>query len=50
MMIKTKRSLDQTEGRRWARLKAELVRAFAAPESEYRSLDAETVIARNARK
>ncbi len=32
------------------RLKAELTKAFAAPDSAYKPLDANTVIKRNARK
>ncbi len=41
------RERAETEG--FERLKAELVNAFAAPESSYAVLDAETLIARNAR-
>ena len=40
---------QRTEAEGFERLKAELTVAFAAPESAYEALDAETVIARNAR-
>lgn len=44
-----RRDKDQREGEQFARLKAELTRAFAAPEESFRPLDAESVIARNRR-
>jgi antitoxin ParD1/3/4 len=34
----------------FVRLKAELARAFAAPDRDYKPLDADTVIKRNVRK
>ena len=40
---------ERAEAEGFERLKAELTAAFAAPESAYQSLDAETIIARNAR-
>ena len=40
----------RVEAERFERLKAELGRAFAARERAYQALDAETVIARNARR
>ncbi len=45
-----RRDWSRVEAERFERLKAELGRAFAAPESAYQALDAETVIARNARR
>ena len=45
-----RRDKDQAERETFDRLKAELTRAFAAPDSTYRTLDAETVIARNPRR
>lgn len=44
-----RRDKERTEAQRFEQLKAELTSAFAAPESAYEVLDAETVIARNAR-
>jgi len=44
-----RRDKERVERERLALLKAELVNAFAAPESDYQSLDADAVIARNAR-
>ncbi|GIK47913.1 MAG: hypothetical protein KJZ75_09240 [Hyphomonadaceae bacterium] len=43
-----RRDMQRAEGEAFERLKAELTRAFAAPDSAYQPLDAETVIARNA--
>lgn len=40
----------RAEREQFERLKAELVTAFAAPETAYREVDAETVIRRNARR
>lgn len=45
-----RRDKERTETERFKRLKAELTAAFATPESAYEVLDAETVIARNARR
>ena len=45
-----RRDWSRVEAERFERLKAERGRAFAAPESAYQALDAETVIARNARR
>ena len=45
-----RRDKDQAEREAFDRLKAELTRAFAAPDSAYEALDAETVIARNLRR
>ena len=42
-----RRDRERSEGERLALLKAELVNAFAAPESDYESLDADTIIARH---
>jgi len=44
-----RRDKERTEAEQFARLKAELDRAFAAPDTSYAPLDAETVIARNRR-
>lgn len=44
-----RRDKERLEAEGFERLKAELTAAFAAPESSYKVLDAETVIARNAR-
>ena len=44
-----RRDKERAEAEQFERLKAELTAAFAAPESAYEFLDAETVIARNAR-
>jgi putative addiction module CopG family antidote len=45
-----RRDKDHAEREAFERLKAELTRAFSAPESAYGPLDAETVIARNPRR
>ncbi len=45
-----RRDKERVEAEAFTRLKAELSRAFAAPDSAYRPLDAATVIKRNARK
>ena len=45
-----RRDKARVEAERFAVLKAELAVAFAAPETSYQLLDAETVIARNARR
>lgn len=44
-----RRDKARAESETFERLKAELSRAFAAPDSVYRPLDAETLIARNRR-
>ncbi|AKH43007.1 putative addiction module CopG family antidote [Altererythrobacter atlanticus] len=44
-----RRDKERVEAEGFERLKAELTAAFAAPESAYEALDAEKVIARNAR-
>jgi len=44
-----RRDKEQREGEQFERLKAELTRAFAAPEESFEPLDADTVIARNRR-
>ena len=44
-----RRDKERVEAERLALLRAELTAAFAAPESAYQSLDADAVIARNAR-
>jgi putative addiction module CopG family antidote len=41
-----RRDKERTEAERFDRLRAELTRAFAAPDSAYQPLDAETVIKR----
>ncbi|TNE42774.1 MAG: addiction module antitoxin [Sphingomonadales bacterium] len=41
---------SRREDESFQRLKAELTRAFAAPDSSYETLDAEDVIRRNARR
>lgn len=46
-LIRRDKARTETEG--FERLKVELTAAFAAPESAYEALDAETIIARNAR-
>jgi antitoxin ParD1/3/4 len=43
-----RRDMARAEGEAFERLKAELTRAFSAPDSTYETLDAEAVIARNA--
>ena len=45
-----RRDKERADAAAFTRLKAELKRAFAAPDSDYRPLDAETVIKRNVRK
>ena len=45
-----RRDKQRAEAEGFKRLKAELAAAFAAPESAYEVLDAETVIARNAER
>lgn len=42
-----RRDMARVEAEAFDRLRAELTRAFAAPDRDYLSLDAETVIARN---
>lgn len=44
-----RRDKERAEAEGFERLKAELTAAFAAPESAYEVLDADAVIARNAR-
>jgi len=44
-----RRDMARVEGEAFDRLKAELAHAFAAPESDYTPLSADTLIARNAR-
>ena len=44
-----RRDKERTEAEQFDRLKAELTRAFAAPQSSYAPLDADAVIARNHR-
>lgn len=44
-----RRDKERVEAERLAILRAELTAAFAAPESAYQTLDADAVIARNAR-
>lgn len=43
-----RRDMERSEHEAFERLKAELARAFAAPDSAYQALDAQAVIARNA--
>lgn len=45
-----RRDKERAEAEGYERLKAELAAAFAAPESTYQVLDAETIIARNAQQ
>lgn len=45
-----RRDKARVEAEGFARLKAELSAAFAAPESSFAALDAETIIKRNARR
>ena len=42
-----RRDKERSEGETFERLKAELIQAFAEPESNYAALDAQSVIARN---
>jgi antitoxin ParD1/3/4 len=44
-----RRDKERTEAEQFDRLRAELTRAFAAPQSSYATLDADAVIARNRR-
>jgi antitoxin ParD1/3/4 len=44
-----RRDKARVEAEAFARLKAELAAAYAAPESSYAAMDAETIIKRNAR-
>lgn len=44
-----RRDKERVEAEHFGRLKAELQRAFAAPETSYAVLDADAVIARNRR-
>jgi antitoxin ParD1/3/4 len=45
-----RRDMARVEAQSFERLKAELTLAFAAPDGAYRPLDADAVIARNARR
>ena len=45
-----RRDKARADAEAFTRLKAELTKAFAAPDSAYKPLDADTVIKRNARK
>lgn len=45
-----RRDKARADAEAFTRLKAELTKAFAAPDSAYKALDADTVIKRNARK
>jgi antitoxin ParD1/3/4 len=45
-----RRDKERVETAAFERLKAELARAFAAPDSTYQTLDAEAVIARNSKR
>jgi antitoxin ParD1/3/4 len=45
-----RRDKERADAEAFTRLKAELSKAFAAPDSAYKPLDADTVIKRNARK
>ena len=45
-----RRDKERLDAQQFDRLKTELTTAFAAPEASYQSLDADTVIARNARR
>ena len=45
-----RRDKKRADAEAFTRLKAELSRAFAAPDSDYKPLDANAVIKRNARK
>lgn len=44
-----RRDKERVEAERLVALRAELTAAFAAPESDYQPLDADAIIARNAR-
>ncbi len=43
-----RRDMQRAEAEAYERLEAELTKAFAAPDSAYKALNAEAVIARNA--
>ncbi|NOT40404.1 MAG: addiction module antitoxin [Alphaproteobacteria bacterium] len=45
-----RRDKERADAEAFTRLKAELTKAFAAPDSDYKPLGAEAVIKRNARK
>jgi antitoxin ParD1/3/4 len=45
-----RRDISQAEAATFERLKAELAQAFSAPDSQYQTLTADEVIARNQRK
>lgn len=45
-----RRDKERVEAEGFARLKAELAAAFAAPDSTYAVMDADTIIRRNARR
>lgn len=45
-----RRDKERVEAEAFARLKAELSAAFAAPDSAYAVMDADTIISRNARR
>ncbi|WP_439545211.1 ribbon-helix-helix domain-containing protein [Sandarakinorhabdus sp.] len=45
-----RRDKERAEAEGFARLKAELAAAFAAPEFSYAAMDADTIINRNARR
>ena len=45
-----RRDKERVEAEGFARLKAELAAAFAAPDSSYAVMDADTIIRRNARR
>ncbi len=45
-----RRDKERADAEAFARLKSELSKAFAAPDSAFKTLDADTVIKRNARK
>ena len=45
-----RRDMQRVEAGSFERLKAELARAFAAPDSDYERLDADMVISRNRRR
>ena len=45
-----RRDKERVEAEGFARLKAELAAAFAAPDAAYAALDADAIISRNARR
>lgn len=45
-----RRDMARAEAESFERLKAELARAFAAPDSDYKPLDADMIINRNRRR